>query len=836
MDVKRFLDELVSQPGYQGQIVHIEEIPARPARFAEPRQPLNERLARALAALGIERLYTHQAAAIDAVRRGEDVAIVTSTASGKTLCYNIPVLEALLGDPRTRALYIFPTKALAQDQLKNLNRLLEADPALPVEAGTYDGDTPPDQRRHLRDNANIILTNPDMLHSGILPNHSRWAEFFERLRFVVLDEMHVYRGVFGSNVANVLRRLLRICRHYEAQPVFIACSATISNPGELAQKLIGRPVRVIGEELDGSPRGRKTFVLWNPPMLDKARSLRRSPHSEAQQLMSRLLLNNNQTICFTRARVVAELIHRYVQDSLRRYGPRWAEAVRAYRGGYTAAERREIERLLFSGELLGVCATNALELGIDIGSLDACVIVCYPGSIASTRQQAGRAGRGIDESLAVLVAGHDPIDQFLMRHPRYLFEKNPEAATVDPQNPYILAWHLRCAARELPLSALDEQYFGQYLYPLLQLLTDDGQLARRGNQWFWIGQGYPAADISLRTMTDNVYEIIDQTGPEPQTVGHIDEMSAFLMVHDQAIYLHQGETYFVRQLDLERKHAYVERVNVDYYTRPHTNISIRIQSTEREKTWRNSRVCFGDLTVTQTVYMFTKIKFGSTDTVGFGNLNLPPRELETAGLWLIPPLEALQLVRAHGRLPQDGLYGIAHVMVQVMPLFVMSDPLDVWPAVDSANTGLPTIFVYDKYPGGVGFSERAYEEIEQIMQACLSHIETCECEDGCLSCVGAPFSGYGEPVHEFAMRPIPDKEAALCLLHYLLEREPYIPKPLDPKLAAELEARRAHLNAQAAPGLPRPEPRDVPPPPREFPRLPHTVEARLRRHMRQARR
>ncbi|MCS6862908.1 MAG: DEAD/DEAH box helicase, partial [Abditibacteriales bacterium] len=495
MNVAQFIEHLRTDIDYRGQIAHIEQIPPRPAAFGVLHQPLPRPLEDALRHFGIERLYTHQTQAIEVVRSGQDVVVVTGTASGKTLCYNLPVLERILQRPLTRAFYVYPTKALSQDQLRGLLRFKESDPAMPFQAGVYDGDTPTPTRTTLRSKANIILTNPDMLHVGILPQHARWGTFFSHLQFVVIDEIHTYRGIFGSHVANVLRRLQRIAAHYGAQPQFICASATIANPVELAERLTGRTgIQLVDD--DGAPRGAKKFVFWNPPLLKTEDSLgrnptvnrqpspvnqpatmeRRSPNTEAQWLMVRLVRERVPTITFVKARVLAELIFRYCQDELRRVAPSLANAIRAYRGGYLPEERRAIERQLFSGELLGVTSTNALELGIDVGSLDACLLVGYPGSVSSTWQRAGRAGRRDSEALIVLIAQNNPIDQYLMHHPDYFFGQPHENAIVDGGNPHILVGHLRCAAQELPLSLADLKLFGDYAPAVADILAENGHL------------------------------------------------------------------------------------------------------------------------------------------------------------------------------------------------------------------------------------------------------------------------------------------------------------------------------------------------------------------------
>jgi DEAD/DEAH box helicase domain-containing protein len=782
-------------------LVHVEEIATREAQWGSLARPLPEPLAAALRGSGIERLYTHQAEAVETARRGENLVVVTGTASGKTLCYQIPVLEGLLEAPAATTLLLFPTKALAQDQLKSLVGLQEsAGEALPFVAGTYDGDTPPRQRTRLRDEAAILLTNPDMLHSGILPNHARWARFFSNLRYVVCDEIHVYRGIFGSNVANVLRRLRRICRHYGSDPRFICSSATIANPKDLAEHLTGGPFRLI--DRDGSPRGRKHFVLWNPPVLAATSMDRRSSNLEAKDLLVSFLRDGFQAITFVRARQVTEVLLRYCQEELARSGGALASQVRSYRGGYLPEQRREIERALFEGELRGVISTNALELGIDVGSLDVSILVGYPGTIASTWQQAGRAGRTEADSLAVLVAHNAPIDQYLMRHPEYFFRQSPEHAVIDPQNPHILLGHLRAAAYELPITPRDEELFGEYAPAILQILQEAGEVRGIKGRWYFSTSGYPAADIGLRNASDSVYVILD-TGPSrrgapeaPDTaeatgsaalrrrftkkgrvIGTLDESSAYSQLHPQAIYLHEGVSYFVDHLDLSERVAYVHPVELEYYTQSISDSRIRVLGTETERRWRVAETGFGDLAVSEKVYMFKKIRFETRESVGFGPIDLPVETLETEGCWITPPPEALAEVTRHGRVPAEGLWGIANVLGDVVTLHAMCDVMDVGTSVDARGTGLPSVFLYDRYPGGLGFSQRAFGMVETLVAAACELITSCPCEAGCPSCVGAPVLPHttGDP-DGGARGRIPDKEAALVLLHHLLQKEPYIPK------------------------------------------------------------
>ncbi|NMB12012.1 MAG: DEAD/DEAH box helicase [Firmicutes bacterium] len=772
MKVELFVQELLNGRDYRGQAVAVRRLPARKAIYGEPKDGILPELKVALTQMGIEQLYTHQATAVDTVRAGRNAVIVTSTASGKTICYNLPVLEALLQDPTSKALYVFPTKALAQDQLQGLLRWQSLIPSLPLAAGTYDGDTPRDLRRKLREQGNIILTNPDMLHGAILPHHPSWGHFFANLRFIVVDEIHTYRGIFGSNVANVLRRMGRICRHYRANPQFICCSATIANPTELAQQLTGQEMTLIDN--DGSPKGQKHFLLWNPPILSDGLE-RRSSNSEAKELMVRLLRQRIQTITFTRARVVAELIYRYVREELQKYGSGLASSVRAYRGGYLPEERRAIEKQLFSGELLGVSCTNALELGIDIGSLDACLIVGFPGTIASVWQQAGRAGRQTDDSLVVLIGHNNPIDQYLMQHPDYFFGQTPENAIIDPDNPYIVLGHLRAAAFELPIRVDEETDFGPLAPALLDILGEDRQLMYRGDRWFWTGRGYPADDVNLRNMTENMYTIVDTT-EGTSVIGSTDELSAFMQLHTEAIYIHEGDTYFVSELNLTEKVAYVHRAELDYYTQAITDRRVQVQEVEIEKEQVQAKVWFGEVSVTYITYMFKKIKFYGQDSIGFGKVSLPPSTLETCAFWLSPALDTLARVRQWGRNPQDGLLGIANVITAVLPLYAMCDSMDIGSVVDSSNTGVPTVFVFDRFPGGIGYAAKGYELIDEILEACLQLIKECSCSGGCPSCVGSPLPPYAATDPDSDVKgTIPDKEAALLILHDLLGKEPYVP-------------------------------------------------------------
>ncbi|NQT53314.1 DUF1998 domain-containing protein, partial [bacterium] len=666
---------------------------------------------------------------------------------------------------------------------RGLTSLAEPIDALKLLSGPYDGDTPQPQRRKLRNAGSVILTNPDMLHQGILPNHARWARFFQNLRYVVVDEVHAYRGVFGSHLANVLRRLRRICRHFESQPQFVCSSATIANPQEHAQRVTGQPMELVTD--DGSPRGRKHFVLWNPPLLQnasqpaegwRAGGERRSALWAAVELMTSLIKEHVQTITFVQTRLAAELVHKYCQQLLEPTAPRLAKRVHAYRGGFLPEERRAIERRLASGDILGVASTNALELGIDIGSLDACILVGYPGSIASVWQRAGRAGRGTDDALVFLVARNSPIDQFLMYHTDYLFAQNPERAITDPDNPHITVGHLKCALHELPLPDDEVDSFGELAAPLLELLEDNRIAQHIDGKWYWASPDYPAADVNLRNLCGPVYTIQDASRGE-EVIGTLDEVSALAQLHTHAVYLHGGDTYFVNQLDLEKKIAFVDRRDVDYYTQSVQTSKIRLDEKIEENEWGDSLIGLGDATVTTHIPMFKKVRFHSRDSLGFEKLELPPQELETVALWLTPPARLTELLQSHGRVLGDGLVGIANALVEVAPMYVMCDVQDIGATVDSSNLARDAIFVWDRYPGGMGYAERIAEVLPELLSSVHTVLSHCSCEDGCPSCVGAATPAFALGDLDSSVRGrIPDKEAALLILHDLLGLEPYQPR------------------------------------------------------------
>ncbi|MDI6807797.1 MAG: DEAD/DEAH box helicase [Candidatus Eisenbacteria bacterium] len=775
-DFLPFILELGGRDKHSPRISHVEIIPKRNAAYGVPSPELPRAIASSLEKLGIGELYTHQAKALELGRAGKNLVVVTGTASGKTLCYNLPVLEKMLEQDEATALYLFPTKALAQDQLRALALFASQEPSLDelVRAGTYDGDASQYARRTLRNEGNIILTNPDMLHSGILPNHAKWSRFFSNLSFIVVDEIHTYRGIFGSHVANVLRRLRRVVEHYGGKPTFILSSATIRNPGELAGRLIGEDVSLV--DADGSPRGKRTVVFWNPPFIDRARMERRSSNVEAKELLTELIERETQTIVFTKARVTAELIYRYVKEELERsrgkkrsHGKSLSSLISPYRAGYLPEERREIERKLFSGELLGVISTNALELGIDVGGLDASILVGFPPTIASTWQQVGRAGRGENESLAVVVAYNDPIDQYLMRHPEYFFKQSPEAAIIQPDNPFILASHLACAAFELPLNPDDEKLFGPLAKPICRLLEEEGKLKEIDSLYYWSSAEMPRGKVNLRTISSDTFTILDSK-KNNEVIGTVDAISAPEVIYPEGVYLHEGESYFVQELDLRAKVAFVEKRDLDYYTQPVIDSSIRVTSWKEKKKEGETEILVGDCTVAWKTTAFKKIKYGSLDSIGYKSLDLPEQVIDTTCLGIILPGELLSEFRNRGKNPWEGLAGIRNLLVTVLPILVMSDRADIGGVVESSNTGEPTIFIYDRYPGGLGFSEKAYAEVAGILKTCLSLVKECPCASGCPSCVGLPV--LRPPTQQdpdvYGGFTIPSKEIALELLERVL--------------------------------------------------------------------
>jgi DEAD/DEAH box helicase domain-containing protein len=724
---------LLASPDLAPLIAAHRQIEPRPPRHAPWPKGLDPRLITALRGRGIEALYTHQAAAFDAASCGRNVVVVTPTASGKTLCYNLPVLDAVAHDPAARALYLFPTKALAADQLVEL-RALAAAAELGLKTHTYDGDTPANIRSVVRAAGQVVITNPDMLHSAILPHHTKWFKLFENLRFVVIDELHTYRGLFGSHVANVVRRLRRICNHYGADPTFICASATIANPAELAERVLEAPVQLVDD--NGAPSGRRHVLVINPPVANEELGIRGSALLTGQRLAERLIRGGVQTIAFARARTSVEVLTSYLRETFEP-PPGHPHTIRGYRGGYLPNERHEIEAGLRDGRVRGVVATNALELGIDIGSLDAAISVGYPGTIASTWQQMGRAGRRTGTSLSALVCSSSPIDQFLAAHPDYLFDSSPEHGLVNPDNLYVLLNHLRASTFELPVPATER--FGLEETPmLLDVLQEDGWIRRaEDDRYYWSHENFPASDFSLRTGAPENVVIVDTTGDRHRVLGEIDLFAAPLLVHPKAIYIHQGVQYHVDRLDWEERKAYVTRTDVDYYTDADLGVTLKVlevfEEADAPPAGLRQR---GEVMVAWKVTMFKKLKYHTHENVGWGSISLPETEMHTTATWIVPPAE---LVNRYDRDTLDGaLIGFSRVARTTAALLLMSDPRDlgVLAQVQAPFTGRPTVYLYDAVPGGVGLSERLFSLTDELLRACRDAVMTCPCTDGCPACVG----------------------------------------------------------------------------------------------------
>ncbi len=812
MGLAELLTDLRAAREHRDNFVVWREIPPRPARYAAVPPAVDPRVIDALHARGITRLWTHQAAAAEAALRGENVVVVTPTASGKTLCYNLPVLSTILRDPSARALYMFPTKALAQDQLNELHGLITALGA-DIKTSTYDGDTPGEVRRAVRAAGHVVITNPDMLHTGVLPHHTKWQKLFQNLRYVVIDELHGYRGVFGSHVANVIRRLRRVCRFYGSDPVFILCSATIANPRELAEGLIGAPVTPIDDS--GAPAGTKVVALYNPPVVNRELGIRRSSMQVARSLAGALIRGGAQTIVFASSRTSVEILLTYLQRELRR-DPGRPERVRGYRGGYLPNERRAIERGLREGDIRGVVATNALELGIDVGSLEAAVLLGYPGSVSSTWQQFGRAGRRQELAAAIMVATSSPLSQYIAAHPEFIFSGTPEAGLINPDNFYILISHLKCAAFELPFD--DGEPFGANTDVLLNLLAEEGLLHRENGRYHWMSEVYPAEYVSLRSASVDNFVIID-TGEDPRerpwpllhasppaleedeppswnsspeapsrlssprrdgepwaasparagtrgqvrsrVIGEVDRPSAPMLVHKDAIYFHGGRQYHVDRLDYEERKAYVHAVDVDYYTDAELAVDLAVLQEDQSHESPAARWAQGDVKVSAVPTVFKKIKLDTHENVGWEKIDLPQQDLHTEAMWL-----ALHESATSGLSLDDiqgGLWGLGNLLVNVAPVFVLCDPRDVHHSTEvrAPHTGLPTIFLYDAAAGGVNLSKKLYELRDPLLRAARDHVTSCGCESGCPSCVG--------PHNEVAGNP---KRAALTIVNRLVSSAP----------------------------------------------------------------
>lgn len=731
---RRTIDDLLVEWQYdealKQNIVHWQTIEATPARYSQFPNELHPSIKKALTKRGIEQLYTHQREAFDYAINGKSFTAVTPTASGKSLCYHLPVLQKILEDQSSRAIYLFPTKALAQDQKADLNDLIE-DMEEEILSYTYDGDTAPAIRQKIRKAGHIVMTNPDMLHSGILPHHTKWVSLFENLKYIVIDELHTYKGVFGSHVAHVIRRLKRICAFYGSNPIFICTSATIKNPKQLAEKLTNTSHELIAKS--GAPVGKKTFLFYNPPIVHPTFGVRRSSVLEVRDLATRLFEAGIQTIVFAKSRVRVEMLVTYLKSLTK--NKIQDESIRGYRGGYLPTERRAIEKGLRDGTIQIVVSTNALELGVDIGQLQACIMTGYPGNIASAWQQAGRAGRRQDSALIIYVANSTALDQYVVNNPTYLLGSSPEEALINPDNILILMDHLKCAAFELPFTVTDN--YGEFeVQELLEFLQDEGVLVKTSSNWYWMSERFPAHEISLRSASQENVVIIDQTVPAgTKVIGEMDTYSAMTLLHEEAIYLHQGTQFQVEMLDWEEKKAYVREVDVDYFTDANLAVELKVLNEDKTSQYKTASVSYGDISLLAIPTIFKKIRFQTHENIGSGKIHIPPLEMHTNATWLsfnLPENWSEEMLT-------DALTGASYAIGSFIPLYIQCDrnDLTVVPQVKSVHNDKPTLFIYDSYPGGIGLSERVYDILVPIIEQTINHVKSCPCQNGCPSCIGA---------------------------------------------------------------------------------------------------
>ena len=766
--VQAVLDRLMAEPSLSSGVRHHAHMPARPADFVPMPDWLAPGIRAGLAGRGVTALYRHQAEAIEAVRAGDDVVVVTPTASGKSLCYLVPTLQALADDPTARALFLFPTKALGQDQVTELGELSRASD-LHINASTYDGDTPNPIRSAIRSAGQIVVTNPDMLHAAILPHHTKWFQLFEQLRIIVIDELHTYRGLFGCHVANVLRRLLRICAHYGSHPVIVCCSATIGNPGELAELLTGRAARVV--DRNGAPSGERHILMVQPPLLDPATGARGSAQMLATRWALPFLKAGRQTLVFGRSRVGVELMLSNLREALRLGdGPR--RRVRGYRGGYLPTERRAVERGLRDGELLGVVTTNALELGVDVGQLDVSILAGYPGSIAATWQQMGRAGRRQGVCVSVLIAGGGPVDRYVVEHPEFLLDSPPEEARLDPDNLHVLLGHLKAACFELPFEP-GERFGTIEAAPLLAFLAEEGLVRLAGDdRWYWSSDNFPASSISLRTAAQENVVIIDTTADRPRVIGEVDIFAAQTLVHEDAIYLHESAQFHVDKLDWDERKAYVRRIDADHYTYADRAVTLKPLETFASAPAQGGDRAHGEVMVSSLVSMFKKLKFGTDENLGWGPIHLPEIELQTTAYWLMLGSAAEGWRR---RELDAALLGVGRAIQAVAAVLLMVDPRDLGlvSQVRSPHNQSPTVYLYEAVPGGVGLSERLYDRHDELVAGAADLISGCGCEGGCPACTGP------------RLEPDVDAKAfALRLLGALLPENSAAPEAAVPGAAA----------------------------------------------------
>lgn len=735
--VSSILEAFEHKPNLYKNIVYKKILPPLEPKYADFPSSIPDEVIRVLKKKGVERLFTHQAQAIHASHEGKNVVVVTPTASGKTLCFNLPVIQSVIANPESRALYIFPTKALSQDQYKELydiTKALERD----IRIYTFDGDTPASARKAIRSSGHIVVTNPDMLHTGILPHHTRWIKLFENLKYIVIDEVHHYRGVFGSHLANVLRRLKRICRFYKANPQFICCSATIANPLELTEKLIGEKFTLIDD--NGAPQGEKAFIFYNPPVVNRELGIRRSAILETRKIAAHFLQNNVQTIVFARSRLRVEILVKYLKRTMARLKGD-PERICGYRGGYLPNERHAIEDGIKKGEILGVVSTNALELGIDIGRLNAAILAGYPGTVSSTWQQGGRAGRKLGTSVVVLVASSSPLDQYIVNHPDYFFGASPESGIINPNNMAIMAGHVKCACFELPFEE-NEMMGDMNPAPLLKHLEEAGIIRHTGDRWYYSSEVYPAEEISLRSATAENFVVLN-TSKANSVIAELDYDSAPFFIHEEAIYIHQSQTFFIDRLDWEGRTAYAREADVDYYTDSQSKTDVRVLTEDARHEYLGpdsplEAKFFGDVSVVTIVAKYKKIKFETHENVGYGEVHTPPNEMQTECFWIGFKDGLKETLEEKGLVLGSGLRGMAHLFSHVVPLYVMCDPKDfiVVPVIRTPHVQRPTIYIYDKYPGGIGIARKCFTLDDRLFKAALEILKDCRCPEGCPSCIG----------------------------------------------------------------------------------------------------
>jgi len=798
LTIPEILNRFEDSKSFRYNVTAKKDYPRKKSQYADFPSDVDSRLTSVLKRRGIERLYSHQRESYDALSDGENVVVVTPTASGKTLCYNLPVMQTILENPSARALYLFPTKALSQDQMYELHEMINAledeepdNPDLEIKTFTYDGDTPQSARKAIRSQGHVVITNPDMLHTGILPHHTKWIKLFQNLEYIVIDELHYYRGVFGSHLANVIRRLKRVCNHYGADPKFICCSATIANPQSLAERMMEADFRLIDN--NGAPHSSRTFYFYNPPVVNKELGIRASYIKQARNLAQPYLENNIQTIIFALSRLNVEVLTKYFKDKFgRKLGE--PEKIAGYRGGYLPNLRRMIEKGIRDGEITGVVSTNALELGIDIGSLDVCIIAGYPGTIASTWQQAGRAGRRGKDSVTFLVARSNPLDQYIVSHPEYFFEKSPENALINPNNITILLSHMKCAAFELPFR--EGEVFGDIDYDdvkaMLEFLQEKGVVRFMENQWHWTEDSYPAQNVSLRSIAEENFVVVNRDD-ENRILAEVDYISAPQTIYPEAIYLAEGNQFVVEELDWENRKAFVRETDSDYFTDAIDYTNVRILDEFEDKFSGEIQVEHGEVHVVTKSVGYKKIKFYTSENVGYGKIELPDQEMHTTAYWFTIPeslLEELPFQRAD---IIDGILGLSYVLHYVASLSLMCEITDIDRAVGDKSakwyvrsTGFergvysspngeqvesamsagdlqrfqPTIFLYDNYPGGVGFSPELFDEHDILLQRALDVIIGCQCDEGCPSCVG--------PTKEVGVR---SKEVAIGILERITQQQ-----------------------------------------------------------------